>query len=89
MGSPADAVALAMERHITGSPRGKIFAAQLGLGGDTEEIAYPKVTPESTGNGNGHGQTSGSGLHCPDCNTGLIFQEGCLACVSCGWNKCE
>ena len=26
---------------------------------------------------------------CPDCNTPVIFQEGCLMCVACGWNKCE
>ena len=26
---------------------------------------------------------------CPDCNTPVIYQEGCLLCVACGWNKCE
>lgn len=89
VGSPADAVTLAMERHITGSPRGKIFAAQLGLGGDTEQLAYTKSEPKGVGNGNGHNKTHGSGVRCPECNTDLIFQEGCLACLSCGWNKCE
>ena len=37
--------------------------------------------------GNGNGQASSR--RCPDCNTPVIFQEGCLTCLSCGWNKCE
>jgi hypothetical protein len=26
---------------------------------------------------------------CPDCNGQVYFMEGCLKCMSCGWNKCE
>ena len=26
---------------------------------------------------------------CPECNGGVVSQEGCLTCYSCGWNKCE
>ena len=26
---------------------------------------------------------------CPDCNAPVLYQEGCLLCVACGWNKCE
>ncbi len=27
---------------------------------------------------------------CPECgNTELVYQEGCLACMSCGWSKCS
>ena len=44
------------------------------------------------GNGNGNG-SNGNGYYqarkCPECNTPVIYQEGCLMCVSCGWNKCE
>ncbi len=29
-----------------------------------------------------------SGLGCPDCGSILFFQEGCLTCHSCGYNKC-
>ena len=47
------------------------------------------------------GRVGGNGYHprpprpvnlarkCPDCNTPVIYQEGCLLCVACGWNKCE
>jgi len=29
-----------------------------------------------------------SGLGCPDCGALLMYQEGCLVCRSCGFNKC-
>jgi ribonucleoside-diphosphate reductase alpha chain len=30
----------------------------------------------------------GTGLGCPDCGALLVYQEGCLVCRSCGFNKC-
>ena len=51
-------------------------------------------SPEG-GNGNGHGYSAPHGAEltyaqrCPECNGGVVNQEGCLACYSCGWNKCE
>jgi ribonucleoside-diphosphate reductase alpha chain len=90
VGSPADAVALAMERRITGGLRSghkQPMAAQLKL----ESKDPPAAKMLANGNGNGHGShdAKSSGLRCPHCNAGLVFQEGCLACLSCGWNKCE
>ncbi len=29
-----------------------------------------------------------TGLGCPDCGALLVYQEGCLVCRSCGFNKC-
>ena len=26
---------------------------------------------------------------CPECDTGLVFLEGCATCPSCGWSKCK
>ena len=26
---------------------------------------------------------------CPECNTPVIFEEGCMKCVACSWNKCD
>ena len=65
-------------------------------------IAYgaESAAPES-GNGNGNGNGGGYTLQrvaeamaayaqrCPECNGGVVNQEGCLTCYSCGWNKCE
>ena len=49
------------------------------------------------GNGNGGGYTlqriaeamATYAQRCPECNGGVVNQEGCLTCHSCGWNKCE
>ena len=47
------------------------------------------------GNGNGNGYTIPRAAEltyaqrCPECNGGVVNQEGCLTCYSCGWNKCE
>jgi ribonucleoside-diphosphate reductase alpha chain len=37
-----------------------------------------------------HAPVSGesSGLGCPDCGALLAYQEGCLVCRSCGYNRC-
>ena len=43
----------------------------------------------SNGNGNGHTKEILNARKCPECNTPVIFEEGCMKCVSCGWNKCE
>ncbi len=32
--------------------------------------------------------SEGTGLGCPDCGALLVYQEGCLVCRSCGYNKC-
>jgi ribonucleoside-diphosphate reductase alpha chain len=29
-----------------------------------------------------------TGVGCPDCGALLVYQEGCLVCRSCGYNKC-
>lgn len=26
---------------------------------------------------------------CPECETGLVFREGCATCPACGWSKCK
>ena len=58
--------------------------------------------PEVVQNGNGHNRENGrngashengvaqlAGRRCPECNTPVIYQEGCMMCLSCNWNKCE
>jgi ribonucleoside-diphosphate reductase alpha chain len=26
---------------------------------------------------------------CPDCDSGLVFRDGCVTCPDCGWSKCS
>ncbi len=88
--SGPDAVALALERQTYGSD------GRAAPPGQAVQMAF---APEVVHNGNGHSHENGArqgngnvpltGRRCPDCNTPVIYQEGCLMCVSCGWNKCE
>ena len=88
--SGPDAVALALERHTYGSE---------GRGVPPDQAVQMAFAPEVVHNGNGHSHENGArpgngnvrltGRRCPDCNTPVIYQEGCLMCISCGWNKCE
>ena len=86
--SGPDAVALALERHIVGSTDAPEAAEAESV---QLQFTAESVTPNGNGNGNGTGNRNGvyPARKCPDCNTPVIFQEGCLMCISCGWNKCE
>ena len=81
--SGPDAVALALERHTSGAEHGH---------GESTEVQLkfaPQVVTNGNGNGNGHAKEILNARKCPDCNTPVIFEEGCMKCVACGWNKCE
>ena len=88
--SGPDAVALALERQTYGAD------GRAAPSGQAVQMAF---APEVVHHGNGHSHENGArngngnvqltGRRCPDCNTPVIYQEGCLMCVSCGWNKCE
>ncbi len=86
--SAPDAVALALERHTAaeagqdsgiGAPG--VAGVQLKLSSDAKSHS---VGSKSHVVSNGH-QTR---TQCPDCNAPVAFQEGCLLCTACGWNKC-
>ncbi len=89
--SGPDAVALALERHTAGAE------GAAASGGAVQMAFAPEVVHSGNGNGSGHengvlqenGGVQLTGRRCPDCNTPVIYQEGCLMCISCGWNKCE
>lgn len=48
----------------------------LGEASPADTAAHPSAPGES------------SGLGCPDCGALLAYQEGCLVCRSCGYNRC-
>ena len=93
--SGPDAVALALQRYIDGAAETTEHAESK-----TVQMQFVPEPFHYNGNGNGNGANgngNGNGYvssvptarKCPDCNTPVIYQEGCLMCVSCGWNKCE
>ena len=85
--SGPDAVALALERSLIGE--GEDQAALPESESVQLQFTAQPVENSGRGNGNGKGDTVSYARKCPECNTPVIFQEGCHMCVSCGWNKCE
>ncbi len=75
--SAPDAVALALERRISSEvAHGPIDGSQLKLFASTDKRQSWDLSgtlPRT---------------RCPDCNAPVAYQEGCLLCASCGWNKC-
>ncbi|MCH7737130.1 MAG: adenosylcobalamin-dependent ribonucleoside-diphosphate reductase, partial [Chloroflexi bacterium] len=83
--SGPDAVALALERH-SGGGQGR---EESGASSEVQLKFTPQVITNGNGNGNGHVREFLNARKCPECNTAVIFEEGCIKCVACGWNKCE
>ena len=89
VGSGPDAVALVLDNLMSGIDAGSHVP-------DSVQLTLPG-SPGGNGNGsagdNGHFSGSaypaGFARRCPECNGGVVNQEGCLTCYSCGWNKCE
>ena len=75
--SAPDAVALALERHTTTEPRQ-----------EQADGAQLKLFPNSKGRATWEINEYQPRSRCPDCNAPLAYQEGCLLCTGCGWNKC-
>ena len=93
--SPPDGVQLTLPSGSPGyggdGPGVRAFLPPGTIGGAPGGL--PADGANGATNGNGHGAVNGSGLsyaqRCPECNGAVVNQEGCLACYSCGWNKCE
>ena len=80
--SGPDAVALALERRLTSDAEALPLAAA-----DALQLSF--IADPHQANGNGSGDSGYQVRKCPDCNGTLHYLEGCVMCVSCGWNKCE
>ena len=84
VGSGPDAVALVLENIASGSNAldSEPAGVQLSLAGSPAENGANGYTPARV-------YPTGFSQRCPECNGGVVSQEGCLTCYSCGWNKCE
>ena len=83
VGSGPDAVALAMQRRLVIEPRQQQELGSSEVAGVQGKL-FASVKDRAVWDINGYQPRS----RCPDCNTPLAYQEGCLLCTSCGWNKC-
>ncbi|TMG05626.1 MAG: hypothetical protein E6I02_09785 [Chloroflexi bacterium] len=48
----------------------------------------PPAHVVATGPSPADASSGDSGIGCPDCGALLAYQEGCLVCRSCGYNRC-
>ena len=83
--SAPDAVALALAKHAKKDSKATpawdeptMSGAQLGL--------FKQSSGESLKHE--HGAEMAQRMSCPDCGGRLAYQEGCLMCHGCGFNKC-
>jgi ribonucleoside-diphosphate reductase alpha chain len=76
--SGPDAVALALNRHLSADPD-----ARPSPNTDSMQLKFTAEPVNISGNGVYQSRK------CPECNGPAIFQEGCTMCISCGWNRCE
>ena len=76
--SSPDAVALALAGHANSESRPE----------EMHEGSQLKLLPESKERPKWDLEGANPKSRCPDCTSLLIYQEGCLMCAGCGWNKC-
>ena len=82
--SGPDAIALALSR-VTGAVTNLQTPSSSGsIQLQFVEQPAPPAQPASPTN-----PATNPAQRCPDCNSNLGYQEGCLTCMSCGWSKCE
>ena len=97
VGSGPDAVALVLDKIREGVREGIQDGRAAGV-----QLTLPNGAGNGNGNGGGNGNGYGyamsartppagdaAGRRCPECNGGVVNQEGCVSCLACGWNKCE
>ena len=87
--SPADAVSLALSRHL----REEREQAEREASAEHDSTVQMGLFPSAGGrparpNGNVNPAVA-SGARCPQCSGYLVHQEGCLRCLDCGHTKCE
>ena len=71
--------------QVNSSPDAVALALERSLRNGEEGPAAPGGSPPDRTAVNGRSQAG----KCPECNAPVIFEEGCLMCRSCGWNRCE
>ena len=81
--SAPDAVALALSAHIDSGPEAGAWSERTMEGGQLG--LFPQAAQPTEGEIDAG---LAQGVRCPDCSGKLTYQEGCLMCHACGFNKC-
>ena len=89
-GPPRDAVQLKLSgsREVETAWSGMLEGRSNGNGASTHMVGETRGAYSASEGASGHGNSPNERNRCPDCNGTLAFQEGCLLCSSCGWNRC-
>ena len=82
--SGPDAVALVLSRHLMEHETWPRAEAPSVVGA---QVPLPQLERNGNGHTNGNGKVAYSGK-CSECNGTLVYQEGCVTCYGCGYNKC-
>ena len=82
--SGPDAVALVLSRHLMEYEKWPSPEAPSVVGA---QVPLPQLERNGNGHTNGNGKIAYSGK-CSECNGTLVYQEGCVTCYDCGYNKC-
>ena len=82
--SGPDAVALVLSRHLMEHETWPSAEAPSVVGA---QVPLPQLQKNGNGHTNGNGKVAFSGK-CAECNGTLVYQEGCVTCYDCGYNKC-
>jgi ribonucleoside-diphosphate reductase alpha chain len=84
--SVPDALAKALRRHVRGGVQAKLPPVE-----SFDE--KPRVVTDTEGEKETRDDTeaivkAGFNPDCPECGQGLVFEEGCVRCRSCGYSEC-
>ena len=82
--SAPDGLALVLKRNL------KLDFSGPPAEPEASSIQPAMLMPQANKANGANGHVSVNANRCPECSIGtLIYQEGCMRCLECGYNKCE
>lgn len=76
-------------RKCNGEEVSKGSSCPSAIGYQLEEYAEEKLNNKKNNKKNNNNKTENPHSKCPDCQELLIYESGCISCVSCGFSKCN
>ena len=85
--SPADAVSLALSRHLGEERQPALREARAEYRSTVQMGLFPSAGGRPARPNGNVNPAMASGARCPQCSGYLVHQEGCLRCLDCGHTK--